>query len=231
MTFRLTALAALLGAVALTVPAPHASAQVPRAIQQLEQRASADALAAAQRDLAQFSAHHSKRQGPSAEFPLQVNNLQELKLARIAYGFPVHTIDPADLLAGRSTMRAMAKPVSQWRFVITIGARPVGMATVEKVNGRMETVSYGAAVLAKDLDLAARQYGNADRTNLRFLRIYQARADFLEVASADGRGRFAPLLSARAALSLGQGAPALLDETDLVQPLRTVVKQNLAAPL
>lgn len=238
LPFRRTLLAALLGAAAATAVVPHAAAQVTSINKQIEKRVTADAMAAAQRDLAKFVAHQSQRQGSVSDFPLQITSLQELKHAKIAYGFAVHTIDPADLLAGRSNLRAMAKPVNQWRFVITINERPVGMATVERVQGRMETVAYGAAVLAKDLDFAAKQHGNADKSNLRFLRIYQARSDFLEVDSADGRGRFAPLHSARESLSLKQGAHAmsasatpLLDETDLVQPLRAVVKQSLAAPL
>lgn len=237
--FRRTVLAALLGAAALTVAAPHAAAQSHVAINQIEKRAAADAQAAAQRGLAQFAAHHLRNYaGNIGDFPLQINNVQELKDAKIAYGFPVHTIDPADLMAGRSTMRAMARKMDQWRFVIDINGRAVGLATVEKNKGRYETVAYGAAVLAKDLHLAARQFGNADKSNLRFLRIYQARSDFLEVDSVDGRGRFTPLHSARASLSLREGAVSmgqpqatLLDESELVQPLRMLVKQNLAAPL
>ena len=220
----------MLAAAALSVAAPFAAAQAP---------STADALKAAQRDFAQFAAHQMNRKGGSlADFPLQLNNFAELKNAKVGYGFAVHTIDPADLLAGRSTMRAMAKPMSQWRFVISANGRAIGLATVEKINGRYETVSYGGAVLAKDLDAAARQHGNADKSNLRLLRIYQARSDFLAVDSEDGRGRYAPLHSARESLMLqpsvnmmGKPVSKLLDETDLVQPLRAIVKQTMAAPL
>lgn len=206
---RRTLFAALLGAASIAAVVPPAAAQLTSVNKQIEKRVTADALAAAQRDLAQFVAYQGQRQGAISDFPLQITSMQELKHAKIAYGFAVHTIDPADLLAGRSNLRAMAKPVNQWRFVITINERPVGMATVERVNGRMETVAYGATVLAKDLDFAARLHGNADKSNLRFLRIYQARSDFLEVDSVDGRGRFAPLHSARESLSLNQGARAM----------------------
>ncbi|MES2317609.1 MAG: hypothetical protein V4631_08955 [Pseudomonadota bacterium] len=195
----------------------------------LTSNASAAALAAAKRDFARFAAHQlQRRDGTPSDFPLDIKNLRDLKQATISYGFPVYTIDPPDLLGGRSTMRHMAKPVNQWRFVITLDQRAIGLATVEKNGGRYETVAYGAAVLAQDLDAAANYYGNADKSNLRFVRIYQARSDLLEVASMDGRGRFAPLHSARASLMLKQGS-VLLDETDLIEPLRAAVKHNLSA--
>lgn len=234
LPIRRTLLAALMGSVLLSSSGAFAQPNVDK---QLAKHASSQAFAAAQRDLAEF-ANHQGAGNASGEFALAVTNPKDLKQATVSYGFQVYTVDPADLIAGRSTMKAMAKPVNQWRFVIALKGQPIGLATVEKNKGKYETVSYGAAVLAKDLDVAARQHGNADKSNLRFLRIYQARSDFLEVDSADGRGRFAPLHSARysmqmqsATSAVGKSAPTLLDETDLMQPLRSIVKQNMSAPL
>jgi hypothetical protein len=236
-----TLAAALLSAASLALASPYAFAQSSSAnVQQVApQRALAEALSTAQRDFAQFAAHQLQSRGGGApiDFPLEISDLQELKEAVIAYGFAVHTIDPAELIAGHSSMQRMAKPTNQWRFVITVGHRPIGMATVERNNGRFETVSYGAAVLAKDVDAVAGLHGNADKSNLRFVRIYQARSDLLEVVATDGRARFAPLHSARESLLLQQRsnksgkqqADTLLDEADFVQALRAAVKQNLAA--
>ena len=230
-SFQRTLIAALISGASLVMLAPSSALAAPHAAS--SQHAATEALRAAQRDFAQFVAHQVQRKGGTpGDFPLEIKNLQELSGARISYGFPVYTIDPPDLLAGRGTMRAMAKPVNEWRFVIAVNGRAIGLATVEKNNGKFETVAYGAAVLAKDLDAAASFHGNADKSNLRFLRIYQARSDFLEVASEDGRGRFAPLHSARESLamnkSVGKADAGLLDETELVQPLRAAVKQNMA---
>ncbi len=231
--FRRSLGAAVLGAAALALASPGAYAQMPNAggQQVAPQRALAQAMAVAQRDLAQFAAHQLQTRGSGApsDFPLDVTDLKDLKEASIAYGFAMHTIDPADLVAGRSTMQRMAKPTGQWRFVITLRDRPIGLATVERQNGRYETVSYGAAVLAKDIDALAALHGNADKSNLRFVRIYQARSDLLEVVAVDGQAKFAPLHSARESLALRKQADTLMDETELVQPLRTAVKQNLEA--
>lgn len=192
------------------------------------------AFAAAQRDLSQFINHQLQlRPGAAPDgFPLDVRDVRELKDARIGYGFPVYTIDPDQLMKGRGSMKSMARHARQWRFVVLLGERPIGLATVEQHEGRFETVSYGAAVLSKDLDALAQAHGNGDRSNLRLLRIYQARSDLLEVETAGGT-RYAPLFSARASLPLqradafGRPTAALADEAELLPALRAAVKRNL----
>ena len=232
--FRQTLLGTLMLGASLILAGPTASA-APNSIAQeaATRHATSAALVAARRDFALFVAHQLQRQGAPAEFPLDVADLRDLKDATIGYGFAVHTIDPPELLAGRSTMQAMAHHANQFRFVISLHDRAIGLATVEKNNGRYETVAYGGAGLARDLDAVAAVHGNADKSNLRLLRIYQARADLLEVTSSDGRAHYAPLHSARQSLLLSQpdkvGQDGLLDEAEFIQVLRTAVKQNLAA--
>jgi hypothetical protein len=190
------------------------------------------AFAAAQRDLSQFINHQLQRGSAPEGFPFDVQDLRMLKDARIGYGFPVYTIDPDQLLNGRGKMKSMARHANQWRFVVLLGERPIGLATVERQQGRFETVAYGGAVLSRDLDALAGVHGNADRSNLRLLRIYQARADLLEVETAGGT-RFAPLYSARASLPLqradafGRPTAVLAEEAELLPALRAAVKRNL----
>lgn len=237
--FRRTLLAALFSAAALAGALPAATAQpVNPGQQQAARQLTSHAMAAAQRDLAQFAAHQLQARNGSApvDFPLEINDVQDLKEAKIAYGFPVYTIDPPELMAGRSSMQRLARQTQQWRFVITLRDRAIGMATVERINGKFETVAYGAAVLAKDVDALMGFHGNADKSNLRFVRVFQARSDLLEVTGRDGRARFAPLHSARESLLLQQraskdGNPGadLMEESELVHTLRDAVKHNLEA--
>jgi hypothetical protein len=224
------ALCTILGLAAIPAIAQNAPAAIAA-------KDGTSALAAAQRDFAQFAAYQMRtRPGVApADFPLDIGDMQDLKDAVIGYGFPVHTVDPKDIVAGRTDLQAMARPTGQWRFIITVRGKPVGLATVEQVNGRFETVSYGGAVLAKDVDALTAHHGNANRSNLRFVRIYQARSDFLEV-SEGGRTRYAPLHSARESLLLqaralkaGQADTSLMDAAEVLQPLRAAVKANLDA--
>ena len=197
--------------------------------------------AAAQRDFAQFVQFNVQTRSGTlpGEFPLDVSDIQDLKDAKLGHGFPIYTVDPKDLLQGRGDMRSMAKPSGEWRFVITLEGRPIGLATVEQVNGRWETTSYGASGLARELDAAATVHGNAARSNVRVIRIYQAMSDLLEVVSpSDARARFAPLHSARQMLqaqkatgkaALASNSDQLLEQSDLIEPLRASVKSNMEA--
>lgn len=186
----------------------------------------AAALQAAKRGLAQFAEHQQALRPGSApvDFPLDITDVQDLKQATIGHGFQVHTIDPKDLLT-RGDLPALARPTGEWRFVVSLHGRPIGLATIEQVNGRYETVAYGASVLAKDVEAAMARHGNSSRSNLRFIRIYQARADLLEVDHA----RFAPLHSARESLLMKGADKQLVDGTELLEPLRAAVKANIEA--
>lgn len=230
------ALAALALGIGLACAAAPASAQaLDKATLQAASATNSAAQAAAQRDLSVFINQALQHYGSSklADFPLDIKDVSELKDARIGYGFPIYTIDPNTILAGKGKMKNMTRHANQWRFVILSGERPIGMATVERQNGRFETVAYGAAVLSKDLDRQVAQYGNADRSNLRLVRIYQARSDLLEVTGAGGNARFAPLLSARESLAIGKAgvtdmkAAATLDESEILPALQVAVKRNL----
>lgn len=188
-------------------------------------------LGAAQRDFAQFVKQQREIHPGAAPsgFPLDVANVQDLKNARVAYGFPEYTIAPSDLIDGRREMKAAATPTGSWRFVLTLNGKAIGLATLEQVNGKWETIGYGAAVLSKDLDATVGAHANAQRSNVRLLRIYQAQSDLLEVSSADGSVRFAPLYAARQSLQLqSQGlGKGLLEASDLLDPLRAAIKKNM----
>jgi hypothetical protein len=184
------------------------------------------AMQAAKRGLAQFAEHQqATRPGTSPQdFPLDITDVGDLKQATIGHGFEIYTVDPKELLA-RGDLSSLAKPTGEWRFVVSLRGKPIGLATVQKVNGRYETVAYGGAVLAKDVDAAMAAHGNSTRSNMRFIRVYQARADFLEV----DRAKFAPLHSARESLLMKKAGNQLVDGAELLEPLRAAVKANIEA--
>lgn len=189
-------------------------------------------ISAAERDLAAYVQHNIQNKSGTLPdgFPLDIRDVRDLKDARIGHGFQIYTVDPKDILAGRGDIHGMAKPTGIWRFVINLHEKPIGLATLEQVNGKWETVAYGAALLAQDMEAWAANYGNADRSNLRFIRIYQAQSDFLEINGKEGDSRFAPLYSARHSLLLHSGKnDALLDGSELLGPLQAAVKKNMDA--
>ncbi len=220
-----------------SVSASPAGGMAAMAAQRYEDRS--QALAAAKRGLADYQ--QRKQQYYAGLLPshmaLEVSDLQELSQARIGQGFEVHAIDPRDLAAGRTSLGGMAAPSGAWRFVVQVDDRAVGLVTVQRVDGRWQAVSFGGAGLARELEALRRAHGNADGSNLRFIRVYQARSDLLEVvSSSDGRARYATLQSARDALlrhGLARGGTdanaGLMEAAQLLEPLRAAVSGNLDA--
>ncbi|MGY8624769.1 hypothetical protein [Chromobacterium violaceum] len=180
---------------------------------------------AARQGLAEFAKQNQAEYGARLPdgFPLALADGRELASLQLGRGFPVYTVDPQRLLAAEADLSRLMTPTGSWRFVVLSGARPVGLVTVEKMDGRWQAISFGAAELARNVEAAQAGHGQT-----RFLRVYQAQTDFLEVAPAGGKPRFAALMSARERLSLQQ-QPALLDGADLIEPLRAAVRAGLAS--
>ena len=219
---------ALAGALMASVDVRAQTPQVAAMRAQVQSQETAAATAAAQ-DLARFVKHQQKTHadGLPKGFPFAVGSVGELASARLGRGFAVYTVDPADV-ASASDLSTVAKPTGTWRFVVRSGGRPVGLATVEQVDGQWKVVSYGGALLAQEIDAQMRQHGNAEHSNLRFIRIFQARSDFLEVESGSGGpARVAPLVSARQSLRLPERA-SLVDQAEVMPSLRAAVAANLA---
>ncbi|MBX9345465.1 hypothetical protein [Chromobacterium piscinae] len=214
-------LAAALGLAAITAGAVFAQPLFASGV--VQERGIADA---ARQGLAGFVKQNLAEYGVRLPdgFPLSVADGRELASLRLGRGFPVFSVNPQRLLAADADLSGLMAPTGSWRFVALSGSRPVGLVTVEKVEGRWQAIAFGAAELAKNVEAA--QAGHAGQT--RFLRVYQAQSDFLEVAQADGKPRFAALMSARETLSLKK-QPALLDGADLIEPLRAAVRANLAS--
>lgn len=180
-----------------------------------------------------------------AEMPLSLYSMADLKRATIAYGFEVFTINPKDILDGRQDLKDVVQGSGIWRFMIKVDQTPVGLMTVEYAQGKWQATEFGAAGLAKDLDEQMGMYGNASRNNMKFVRIYQAQADFMLVSKpSEGKVQFAPLNSARLSLNLptrqaelavsstsakgmALSKSELLDGRDILNPLQAAVKRSL----
>lgn len=224
------ALGAASGAQAQTIGAPA----VARFKAGLGDRA--DAQAAAEQGLADY-VQRKQQQGGAGATAFDLARAGDLAKTRIAGGFEVHTIAPQDLDAARSELRHMVQASGIWRFFVKVGAQPVGLVTVQRMDGRWQAVSFGGAGLAQELSDLMAVHADAGADHLRFIRVYQAQTDLLEVVSpTDLQARYAPLASARAALSAdlqttdAKQAPALLDTYELLEPLRHAVRRSLNGP-
>lgn len=165
-----------------------------------------------------------------AEFPFDVNDLSELKLAKLGLSFEVNTIQPQTLLAGNRPMEQMVTGTGIWNFVVMVNNAPVALLELEKNYGKWVVNGVGGAKLAQDVQAAAQNHSAKDA--FRFVRIYQATADFMEVKDAASKARYVPLIAARETLKMApapaSGAASLSDGSDLIPTLQNAVRANIA---
>ncbi len=162
-------------------------------------------------------------------FPFDVKDLSELKGATLGTSYQIHTIHPDELLAGGRGLGDMIQPTGIYNFFILVAGRVVGQVEVGRQEGRWEMTAAGFAPLAKEVHAVA-----AREKNFRFVRIYQATSDLVEVGGSEAGVRYVPLTSARHSLQLSQpasrsasGVEALAGE-DLMASLQASVRSNLS---
>lgn len=155
-------------------------------------------------------------------FPFDLDDVSQLQQLSLGFGFQVYDID-AGRLAGGESLSASARATGTWRFTVSLAGRPVGLVTLVQQGEHWEAVSFGGAGLAQEMDAVVRsQDGKAP---LRYLRLPQATADFIEVGDSAG-ARFVPLRAARESLRLDGGA-ASLSEAQLAPELRAAVARHI----
>jgi len=149
----------------------------------------------------------------------------------LGFGFQIHTIEPTEFTGepGRP-MWEMVSPIGIWRFVVTIDGIPAGLMTVAQVDGQWQAVGIGAKTLAQEVETVRRAWPQADGYEYRFIRVFQAEADFMEVKKGLEQPGYAPMISARVSLqiqSLENGPNRRLFQSEIIEPLRDIVMQTL----
>lgn len=162
---------------------------------------------------------------PPAGFPLAIDSMASLKQARIGWGFAVNDVKPSKLLDGDSLEKA-AQPIGQWRFAIMVHGEPVGLVTMARTEAGWQAVSFGGAGLSRDINNLVERYGKQPGTQLRYVRVPQATADFIELTRNATQPQYVPLQAARSSLHLDTAARRV--GADLIPDLREAVKRNMA---
>lgn len=231
--FFLMGLTALACATAAMAQPPQVANQREADFAALAARVSSPARVAAVQALRNFAAQYQSEAGTLPQgFPFDVQDASDMQSASIGYGFQVYDADPNSLMAGES-LHQSAHPTGIWRFAVNVAGRPVGLMTMAEGAAGWEAVSMGGAGLVKEVDAVVYAHGSKFATQLRYVRVPQATADFIEVKGDASGERFAPLLAARESLRLAAGSKAagsdgLLADDELQSQLRDAVARNLA---
>lgn len=128
----------------------------------------------------------------------------------VNHGFQVYTASPLKLLRSTSLSSVLA-PTGLWRFVVEKEGQPVSLITVAEIEGQWKAVSIGGAQLAMEVKKVMERWPANQGYNHRFIRIYQARTDFIEISSNGRAIGFVPLTASRMAFGMsGAFDPASL---------------------
>jgi hypothetical protein len=218
--------------------ATAAMAQAPQMLVQSEADFSVQATrtpspvrTAAMQALQGFALHAGADSGTLPQgFPFDVRDAGDMRNGSIGYGFQVFDADPTSLVGGASLDRS-AHPTGIWRFAVILDGRPIGLMTMAQGASGWEAVSMGGAGLAKEVDAVVYAQASKAAAQLRYVRVPQATADFIEIGSADS-ARFVPLQAARESLRIAAGSKggddASLSDDQLQAQLRDAVSRNLA---
>lgn len=159
-------------------------------------------------------------------------DMKEGKEVRLGLGFQVHTVDPRTLVEEPGlTLEGMLLPMDMWRFLVFENGVPTALLTVAREGGAWKAVSFGGAGLAAEIQTLQEAWPAESGFKFRFIRIYQARADFMQIDKGTDTLGYAPLAAAKVALSLQSldlDATTLLHDSEILAPLRNLVKMNVS---
>lgn len=160
--------------------------------------------------------------------PLSVSDRPGLDNATLHHGFRVYTASPPQLIKG-PRLTAVITPTGMWRFVAAADGQPLALVTVVQVEGQWRAVSIGGAQLAAEVNRVIERWPSQQGYSHRFVRIYQARADLIEISRNGQSIGFVPLTASRMALSIdGQFDPAvLLSDSEVLMPLQKIVAEKI----
>lgn len=164
-------------------------------------------------------------------FPFAVRDVGDLRNAELGFSFRVFTVDVPGLLAeNESALEDLVIPTETWRITVLVDGRPAGLLTMESREAGWEIVSMGGAVLAKEIQELTERFARLPGCEFRFVRVFQATADFLEVRQTGTVLGFAPFQSARISMKLdsdANGPGALLDGLEVTSGLKDMVRASI----
>jgi|GEM_PF-2024883 len=164
-----------------------------------------------------------------------LTSTQDIRSAVLGDGYHQFTLTPDALAAYQpgEALDSILTPTDTWVFLVTVDGQARTMLTVTKVNGRWEAAEIGGLFLPAALQkgegsLAATLLETGIQSEVattRYVRIFQAYADFLYVQTKDHAEYLLPLFPDPARLSLQPDKPAVPEQ--VLPQLNTYVKQML----
>ncbi len=147
-------------------------------------------------------------------------------------GVRIYTIAPT-FDADTASLDSLAVPTGHWRFMLLAGNQPAAMLTVAETNGEWHAVSIGGAGIARELYQVINRWPAGEGYNYRFIRIFQARSDFIEISRNGNVSGFVPLTSSRISFKMaGPFDPAVMMRNSEIFPqLKDIMSKHAQEPM
>jgi len=158
----------------------------------------------------------------------QYNFPDERELDRSTLGNPfrIHTIPPELILnySPETSLEEIISPTSIWLFPVILEGETRTLLTVDFIDGEWRAVAIGRSGLAKRWASILELWPSSDGYQHTFVRIFQAKADFVILSHAGGT-KITPLESA--CISLGVSEAETYSPSQIMMKLQKPVQDNI----
>ncbi len=159
-------------------------------------------------------------------------NSAEVRSATVGEGFMVSAALPQYMQKDQSmeTLSSITTPMNQYQFLVYASGKPACLITVEKDNGKWAPVSIGSRGLSHDLHSLTKSWPKSQGYSYDLIRVYQARADFVELNKESESIGVVPTESGRVAIGMKDEAfdpKTLLPPTKIVDTVAPIVQDSL----
>ncbi|MBC3872867.1 hypothetical protein [Undibacterium flavidum] len=182
--------------------------------QALQKREPAGLRAAAELGLRKFVAELNEGEDPNSipsNYPFSVESISQMKQATLDFAFEVFTTNPNNISNSSAPFDRMLAGTGNWKVIVMVDKKPVGLIDLVSENGKWEVRSAGAAKTAEKVAALAKSHSGGDA--FRFVRIHAASADFLETKANSGEFKYVPLSSDTTLIGLSKNALNEKEET------------------
>jgi hypothetical protein len=187
---------------------------------------SVDIVNAAEQGLKSYLANIALQDLPNFGF----KGKAQAEAAVLGHGFHVYTVPPSAFLDDSANdMSALAVPTTMWEFLILSKGKGAVLLKVDKIEGKWVAVSIGSSGIAGDLSTLMETWPVADGYEHRFITVFQASSDFVEISRGGKPAGIVPLISASVAMGLSsEFAPKELLAPDTgVKMIQQAVRTNI----
>ena len=128
---------------------------------------------------------------------LGFDSQEDIDKALVGEGFQVFTISPDDLFndAALQDIKSVIIPINEWDFIIHVDGEAKCLLKVSYDSGRWFAFGMGSSILSKEINGIKKKWPASLGHDFRFIRVYQASSDLVELSQKGNVLGLIPLTS------------------------------------